>query len=142
MTLQNIEEWYKEITEREKKNEWKMEYWYWLSDIQLVEQMHSSFLLLLLKRLYQFIIMLKENEREKWVCKCNHFFLERQYILHIYLYDSGWLWKKYFDDLLSWKTQFYFKIMTETVKLVLNFCLLNTHIYSTCTGTCIYVNMI
>lgn len=105
-----------------------MEYWYWLSDSQL-EQKFSSFLLLLLKRLYQFIKMLKENEREKWVYKCNHFFLERQYILHIYLYDSGWLWKKYFDDLLSWKTQFYFKIMTETVKLVLNFCLLNTHIY-------------
>lgn len=68
MTLQNIEEWYKEITDREKKNEWKMEYWYWLSDIQLVEQKHSSFLLLLLERLYQFIKMLKENERDKRVC--------------------------------------------------------------------------
>lgn len=44
-----------------------MEYWYWLSDIQL-EQKHSSFLLLLLERLYQFIKMLKENERDKRVC--------------------------------------------------------------------------
>lgn len=87
------------------------------------------------------------NVERKWERKMSlqmqsFFFLERQYILHKYLYDSGLLWKKYFDDLLSWKTQFHFKIMTETVKLVLNFCLLITHIYSTCTGTCIYVNMI
>lgn len=45
-----------------------MEYWYWLSGSQLVEQKHSSFLLLLLERLYQFIKMLKENERDKRVC--------------------------------------------------------------------------
>lgn len=141
MTLQNIEEWYKENTEREKKNEWKMEYWYWLSGSQL-EQKYSSFLLLLLERLYQFIKMWKKMREKNEFANAIIFFLERQYILHIYLYDSGWLWKKYFDDLLSWKTQFYFKIMTETVKLVLNFCLLNTHIYSTCTSTCIYVNMI
>lgn len=83
MTLQNIEEWYKENTEREKKNEWKMEYWYWLSDIQL-EQKYSYFLLLLLERLYQFIKMFKENEREKWVCKCNHFFFRKTiYITYI-----------------------------------------------------------
>lgn len=30
------------------------------------------------------------------------FLLERQYILQIYLYDSGWLWKKY---LIWWFTE-------------------------------------